>query len=359
MAETGKMSVLTKGIVKENPVLRLVLGTCPTLAVTTAAINGIGMGVAATLVLIGSNVAISLLRNIIPDKVRIPAFITIIATFVTIIQMLVKFLPSIDSALGIFLPLIVVNCIILARAEMFASKNPVLPSILDAVGMGIGFTAALTLMGMIRELFGAGTLFGMPITEGAIEPMIVFILPPGGFFVFGVLVALSNKLAVRMGKKPAKNLGCGSCKACGGCEMATQNVGASAAEQSSSVDEAAPADKGIVTNADIAKSVGETYTTPDETTTVSGDGITDTEVRTEAEVVERADTTKAGPEVTPDTDTLPADSDGTAPIEDVTLKEPEAEALTRNEADVDTDGKTGTDIEGDDAETKKTDGGEQ
>lgn len=345
MAENTKMSVLTKGIVKENPVLRLVLGTCPTLAVTTAAVNGIGMGVAATLVLIGSNVAISLLRNIIPDKVRIPAFITIIAAFVTIIQMLVKaFLPAIDSALGIFLPLIVVNCIILARAEMFASKNPVLPSILDAVGMGIGFTAALTLMGMIRELFGAGTLFGIPVTEGAIEPMIVFILPPGGFFVFGVLVALSNKLAVRMGKKPAKNLGCGNCKACGGCEMAA-------------VDEAAPADEGVVTNADVAESVGETYAPTEETTTVSGDGITDNEVRTEAEIVERADTTAKGPDETPDTDTLPADSDGTAPVEDVTLKEPEAEAITRNEADADTDAKTGNDIEGED--TKKTDGGEQ
>lgn len=338
MAENTKMSVLTKGIVKENPVLRLVLGTCPTLAVTTAAVNGIGMGVAATLVLIGSNVAISLLRNIIPDKVRIPAFITIIATFVTIIQMLVKaFLPSIDSALGIFLPLIVVNCIILARAEMFASKNPVLPSILDAVGMGIGFTAALTLMGMIRELFGAGTLFGLPVTEGAIEPMIVFILPPGGFFVFGVLVALSNKLAVKMGKSAAKNLGCGNCKACGGCEMA-------------SVDESAPADEGIVTNSDVAESVGETFAATEETTAVSGDGITDNEVRTEAETVEKSDTAEEKTEATPDTDVLPADSDGTAPIEAVTPKDPEAEATTRTEADVYTDTAD---------ENKKTDGGEQ
>lgn len=218
MKNNGKLSILTKGIIKENPTLRLVLGTCPTLAVTTAAFNGIGMGVAATLVLIGSNAVISLLRNVIPDKVRIPAFITIIAAFVSIIQMLVKaYLPSIDSALGIYLPLIVVNCIILARAEMFASKNPVLPSILDAVGMGIGFTAALTLMGMIRELLGAGTLFGMPITQGHIAPMIVFILPPGGFFVFGILVALSNKLAEKMGKKPVKSLGCGSCSGCSGC----------------------------------------------------------------------------------------------------------------------------------------------
>ena len=338
MANNSKMSILTKGIVKENPVLRLVLGTCPTLAVTTAAINGIGMGVAATLVLIGSNVAISLLRNIIPDKVRIPAYITIIAAFVTIFQMLVKaFLPSIDRALGIFLPLIVVNCSILARAEMFASKNAVLPSILDAVGMGIGFTAALTLMGMIRELFGAGTLFGMQVTPDAIAPMVVFILPPGGFFVFGVLVALSNKLAVRMGKKPAKNLGCGNCKACGGCEMAA-------------IDEAAPADEGVVTNADVAEAAGESYAQTEETTTVSGDGVPHVAVRTEAEEVQRADTTDSAPESTPDTDPLPADSDGTAPIEDVTLKDPEPEAATRTESDVPTDTAD---------ETKKTDGGEQ
>lgn len=206
------LKYLTNGILKENPVLRLMLGTCPTLAVTTAAINGIGMGVAATVVLLGSNIVISLLRNIIPDKVRIPAFITVIAGFVTIVQMLVKaFLPSIDAALGIYLPLIVVNCIILGRAEMFASKNPVLPSILDAIGMGIGFTATLTLMGCIRELIGAGTLFGLPITANFISPMVIMLLPPGGFFVFGVLVALSNKLAEKLGKEKACNLGCGGC----------------------------------------------------------------------------------------------------------------------------------------------------
>ncbi len=339
MAENSKLSVLTKGIIKENPVLRLVLGTCPTLAVTTAAVNGIGMGIAATLVLIGSNVAISLLRKVIPDKVRIPAFITIIAAFVTIIQMLVKaFLPSIDKALGIFLPLIVVNCIILARAEMFASKNAVLPSILDAVGMGIGFTAALTLMGMIRELIGAGTVFGLPVTGGAVEPMLVFILPPGGFFVFGMLVALSNKLAVRMGKKPVKNMGCGNCNACGGCDACAD----------SDVDTAAPADEGVVTNADIAKEQGEEFNTPDETTAVSGDGISDVEVRTEAEAVERADTTEESfekSEDAPDTDVLPADSDGTAPKEDVTEKEPEAQNITHteqeNEPEVSEDKKDG------------------
>ena len=206
------LKYLTNGIIKENPVLRLVLGTCPTLAITTAAINGIGMGVAATLVLLGSNIVISLLRNIIPDKVRIPAFITVIAGFVTIVQMLVKaFLPSIDAALGIYLPLIVVNCIILGRAEMFASKNPILPSILDAIGMGIGFTATLTLMGAIRELIGAGSLFGLPITANFISPMVIMLLPPGGFFVFGILVALSNKIAEKLGHEKVCNLGCGGC----------------------------------------------------------------------------------------------------------------------------------------------------
>lgn len=199
-----------KGIIKENPVLCLVLGTCPTLAVTTAASNAIGMGVAATLVLVCSNAVISALRRVIPDKVRIPAYITIIAGFVTIVQMLVKaYAPSIDESLGIYLPLIVVNCIILGRAEMYASKNSVLPSILDGLGMGVGFTAALLLMGMIREFFGTGSLFGVPITAGVIDPVIIFILPPGGFFVFGMLIALANRLT-RKKKAPAE-LGCGGC----------------------------------------------------------------------------------------------------------------------------------------------------
>ena len=188
------------------------LGTCPTLAVTTAAVNGIGMGLSATVVLICSNLAISLLRNIIPDKVRIPAFITIIAGFVSVVQMLVKaFLPAIDKALGIYLPLIVVNCIILARAEMFASKNPPLASVLDGAGMGIGFTAVLTLMGAVRELLCAGSLFSFPVTSRFISPMIIFLLPPGGFFVFGMLVAASNAIAKRSGKKPVEHLGCESC----------------------------------------------------------------------------------------------------------------------------------------------------
>lgn len=206
------LGYFTNGLIKENPTLRLVLGTCPTLAVTTAAVNGIGMGLSATVVLICSNLAISLLRNIIPDKVRIPAFITIIAGFVSVVQMLVKaFLPAIDKALGIYLPLIVVNCIILARAEMFASKNPPLASVLDGAGMGIGFTAVLTLMGAVRELLGAGSLFSFPVTSRFISPMIIFLLPPGGFFVFGMLVAASNAIAKRSGKKPVEHLGCKSC----------------------------------------------------------------------------------------------------------------------------------------------------
>ncbi len=206
------LGYFTNGLIKENPVLRLVLGTCPTLAVTTAAINGIGMGVSATLVLVCSNLAISLLRNIIPDKVRIPAYITIIAGFVSVVQMLVKaFLPSIDKSLGIFLPLIVVNCIILARAEMFASKNTPVASILDGLGMGVGFTAVLTIMGAIRELLGAGTLFSFPVTAEFIDPMVVFLLPPGGFFVFGMLVATSNAIAKKNGKKPVEHLGCANC----------------------------------------------------------------------------------------------------------------------------------------------------
>ena len=218
-----RTSILTNGIIKENPVLRLVLGTCPTLAVSTSALNGIGMGVAATLVLICSNLTISLLRKIIPDRVRIPAYITVIAGFVTIVQMLVKaFAPALDSSLGIYLPLIVVNCIILARAEMFASKNTVFDSVLDGIGMGLGFTLALFLMGFIRELIGGGTIFAGTPFELTITttPMVVMLLPPGGFFVFGVLVALANKVAVRLGKKPVKKLGCdgchGDCANCGG-----------------------------------------------------------------------------------------------------------------------------------------------
>ena len=206
----------TKGIIKENPVLRLVLGCCATLAVTTAASNAIGMGAATTFVLVCSNAVISLLRNVIPNKVRIPAFITVIAGFVTIVQLFIKaFSPALDTALGVFLPLIVVNCIILGRAEMFASKNRLLPSIIDGLGMGVGFTAAMLAMGIIRELFGAGTVFGIPILSNFMEPIIIFLLPPGGFFVFGMLVALAGKLS-KEGKAP-ESVGCAGCPLAASC----------------------------------------------------------------------------------------------------------------------------------------------
>lgn len=206
-------AAFTKGLVKENPVLRLVLGTCPTLAVTTAAMNGVGMGLAATFVLVCSNIVISLLRKLIPDKVRLPAYIVVIAGFTTLVQMLMKaYLPAVNDALGIYLPLIVVNCIILGRAEAFASKNSVGLSALDGLGMGAGFTAALTLMGGIREFLGNGTIFGWP-DGGLIPPITIFILPAGGFFVFGILIWLTNKLSAHFDKKfvPKASFGCASC----------------------------------------------------------------------------------------------------------------------------------------------------
>ncbi|MBP0980673.1 MAG: electron transport complex subunit RsxE, partial [Oscillospiraceae bacterium] len=181
----NKLANLTKGIIKENPVLVLVLGTCPTLATSTQAANAIGMGIAATVVLICSNMAISALRKIIPDMVRIPAYIVVIAGFVSVVQMLVKaYMPALDSALGIYLPLIVVNCIILGRAEMYASKNGVIDSAIDGLGMGIGFTLALLLMATLREIPGAGTWFGMRIIPEGYQVSIMT-LAPGGFLVFG------------------------------------------------------------------------------------------------------------------------------------------------------------------------------
>lgn len=212
----------TKGLLRENPVLRLVLGTCPTLAITTTAKNGLGMGIAAAFVLVGSNFAISALRKVIPDKVRIPAFIAVIAGFVSIVQMLLQaFLPALNKELGIYIPLIVVNCIILARAEMFASKNPILPSILDGLGMGAGFTAALILMGSIREIFGNGTIFGTPLpvlqAGGVIEPVLILVLAPGGFFVFGLLIAVAQRLSLKLERAPEHKEAALHCGLCGGC----------------------------------------------------------------------------------------------------------------------------------------------
>ena len=215
-----KLKVFSNGLLKENPSLRLVLGTCPTLAVTTLAVNGLGMGLAATFVLVCSNIAISALRKIIPDKVRLPAYITVIATFVTVLQMLVKaFVPALDSALGIFLPLIVVNCIILGRAEMFASKNSIGLSALDGLGMGLGFTGTLVVMGSVREVLGAGTLFGVQVMPAAVDPMTVFITPPGGFFVFGYLMALVIWIEIKTNNRKVRSIGCEGCPSasvCGG-----------------------------------------------------------------------------------------------------------------------------------------------
>jgi electron transport complex protein RnfE len=184
------------GIIDENPIFRLMLGMCPTLAVTTAAINGIGMGLAATFVLVGSNLVVSLLKNLIPEKIRIPAFIVIIATFVTVVQLVMeaKF-AELYEALGIFIPLIVVNCIILSRAEMFASKNRPLASVIDGLGMGLGFTIALTVLASFREILGNGTLFGMNIMGATFEPALIFIMAPGGFIMLGFILAFLNSLS--------------------------------------------------------------------------------------------------------------------------------------------------------------------
>ena len=188
------LQTLTKGLIKENPILVLLLGCCPTLATTTSGINGMSMGLATTFVLVLSNVFISLLKDVIPDKVRIPSFIVVIASFVTIVQLVMQaYVPDIYETLGLFIPLIVVNCIVLGRAEAFASKNPVWPSLLDGLWMGLGFTLALTLLGCIRELLGNGTVFSLRLLPETAN-ILVFILPPGAFICLGLLIAIVNKL---------------------------------------------------------------------------------------------------------------------------------------------------------------------
>jgi len=209
---------LFNGIIKENPTFVLMLGMCPTLAVTTAASNGLGMGLSTTVVLMLSNLLISMLRKVIPDRVRMPAYIVVVASFVTMVQLLMQaFLGSLYDTLGIYIPLIVVNCIILGRAEAYASQNPPLPSLFDGIGMGLGFTLALTLLGAVRELVGAGTVFGLRlIPEDFTVP--IFVLAPGAFFVLAILTAIQNKLkapsATNTGKKKACGGHCGSCTAC-------------------------------------------------------------------------------------------------------------------------------------------------
>lgn len=193
---------LKNGLFKENPTFVLMLGMCPTLAVTTSAMNGLGMGLTTTVVLTLSNVFISLLRNIIPDKVRIPSFIVIIASFVTVVQMLLQaYLPFLYDALGIYIPLIVVNCIILGRAESYASKNPPVSSLFDGLGMGLGFSVALTCIGAVREILGAGELFGYHFMPASYVPVSIFVLAPGAFFVLAALTALQNAVRIRGEKK--------------------------------------------------------------------------------------------------------------------------------------------------------------
>ena len=185
----------TKGLIKENPILVLLLGCCPTLATTTSAINGMSMGLATTFVLIMSNLVISLLKNFIPDKVRIPCFIVVIASFVTVVQLVMRaYVPDIYETLGLFIPLIVVNCIVLGRAEAFASKNPVWPSILDGAGMGLGFTFALTILGSIREILGSGSVFNWRFLPEDAQTILIFVLAPGAFIALGYLIAIVNRL---------------------------------------------------------------------------------------------------------------------------------------------------------------------
>ena len=225
MSSNNKLKVFTNGFLKENPVLVLVLGTCPTLATSTMASNGIGMGLAATFVLVCSNIVISALRKIIPNQVRIPCYITVIAGFVSVVQMLVKaFVPALDTALGVYLPLIVVNCIILGRAEMFASKHGVVDSAFDGLGMGLGFTLTLTVMSTIRELLGSGTWYGFKVIPESIDRFTFMTTPAGGFFTFGLLMALVVFVENKLGESKKRSIGCegcpskGACGAKGGCE---------------------------------------------------------------------------------------------------------------------------------------------
>ena len=214
MKENSALERLKNGIITENPTFVLTLGMCPTLAVTTSAVNGLGMGLTTMAVLALSNMFISMLRKVIPDKVRIPAFIVIIASFFTVVELLLKaFIPSLYDSLGLYIPLIVVNCIILGRAEAYASKNKVIPSLFDGIGMGLGFTLALTIIGAVRELLGAGQLFNMQVMPDSYVPCSIFVLAPGAFFVLAVLTAIQNKIRIN-GEKKGKDMskiqsGCG------------------------------------------------------------------------------------------------------------------------------------------------------
>ncbi|MCI9008386.1 MAG: electron transport complex subunit E [Lachnospiraceae bacterium] len=216
---------LYNGIVKENPTFVMMLGMCPTLAVTTSAINGLGMGLTTMVILALSNLIISMLRKVIPDDVRVPAFIVIVASFVTIVQFLLQaYIPTLNESLGLYIPLIVVNCIILGRAEAYASKNPMIASLFDGIGMGLGFTIGLTSIGLVREIIGSGKLFGMAVLPASYEPVSIFVMAPGAFFVLALLTGIQNKVKLNLAKKGKDvskiqsgcNADCASCGAkCG------------------------------------------------------------------------------------------------------------------------------------------------
>ena len=240
MRKDTPLERLYNGIIKENPTFVMMLGMCPTLAVTTSAKNGIGMGLATMVILTASNLMISLLRKIIPDGVRMPAYIVVVASFVTIVEFLMEgFIPALYSALGIYIPLIVVNCIILGRAESYASKNGPIESIFDGIGMGLGFTMGLTIIGLIREILGAGTFFGLPFLSAikGFTPITIFIMAPGAFLVLAFLVAGMNIIRKKMdakGKPLAEPAGClsGDCAHCGQSALCTgKSAGASEQEQ--------------------------------------------------------------------------------------------------------------------------------
>ena len=215
------MERIYNGILKENPALVLMLGMCPTLAVTTSAVNGFGMGVSTLAVLVVSNLVISLLRKVIPDEVRLPAYIVIVASLVTVVELLTEaYVPALYSALGIYIPLIVVNCIILGRAEAYASKNPILPSLFDGIGMGLGFSFALTCIGAVRELIGSGKIFGFSVMPSSYVPCAIFVMAPGAFFVLAALTALQNKIKIA-GEKKGKDMS----KVGSGCSEDCMNCG--------------------------------------------------------------------------------------------------------------------------------------
>ncbi len=237
MQQNSILERLKNGIISENPTFVLMLGMCPTLAVTTSAINGLGMGLTTMVVLAMSNMFISLLRNVIPDKVRIPAFIVVIASFVTVVELLLKaYIPFLYDALGLYIPLIVVNCIILGRAESYASKYGVIPSLFDGIGMGLGFTVALTMIGAVRELIGVGEIFGVAVMPECYVPCSIFVLAPGAFFVLAALTAIQNKIKIA-GEKKGKDMskigsGCSEdCMNCGekGCAKRFYDTSASKA----------------------------------------------------------------------------------------------------------------------------------